>query len=151
MRPIVFGGPPKAGKSTLLRKIYERYQFSVRIFLLEANPDGEGFWCHLSGVKSSQQAVKKELFNRFMEMMHHFIRYFFNLRRVFYTPLVSLGGKISAENAFFLSAVSQHAPIVVVLTRDLDEQTLRWAHFANEFADTIITASTIWPLRYLNP
>ncbi|MEM1599137.1 MAG: hypothetical protein QXI07_11605 [Pyrobaculum sp.] len=150
MRPIVFGGPPKAGKSTLLRKIYERYQFSVRIFLLEANPDGEGFWCHW-GVKSSQQAVKKELFNRFMEMMHHFIRYFFNLRRVGYTPLVSLGGKISAENAFFLSAVSQHAPIVVVLARNLDEQTLRWAHFANEFADTIITASTIWPLRYLNP
>lgn len=150
MRPIVLGGPPKAGKSTLLRNIYERYQFSERIFLLEANPDGEGFWCHLSNVKSSQQAVKKELFNRFMEMMHHFIRYFFNLRRVGYTPLVSLGGKVSPENAFFLSAVSQHAPIVIVLTRQLDEQALRWAHFANEFADTII-ASTIWPLRYLNP
>jgi len=155
-RVIVFAGPPKAGKSTLIRRIYSSWQFRSKVFLVEANPDGEGFWtgqAQQNGIVSSQQKAKKELFSRFMEMAHQWVRWVHNLARLGFTVLVSLGGKVSSENAFILSSLSPLQPIILVLApfNGEVERLERWARFAAEFGDTIVMVASHYPLRVLQP
>ena len=153
---IILAGAPKSGKSTLMRSIQEKWQFSgKKVFFLEANVDGEGFWSKYFNGKTSQQQIKKELFSKFMEFMQKYVQYTINLSKLGFDIFVSLGGKPSQENAYFYKSIAHLQPITLLLIpfEGKNEKFIEWVEFMKKLrvGDVIIASAKLYPLRIYTP